>query len=499
MLIYVNEFKLSNKSATNQALNTVCGWLKTKTKETFSIDMLKSGENFSCGDGVYVRTFGATKSLPYMYSILFTHPDVSVRGRYWETELSVTEYEEYATFSILLKTNDVSTQVRTLPTTTRPKVVGFLNNNKLLSEDTIGLEYEHVNTIEQVHKLKEQVFDDTRTYPIVLVSSTRHIHCGKLQAQLLGLAKVVLLNESLCSYDIEEILGRTYSAWSGAVNIIYPKLNRQQVGTSLLRSDIIEGWVAEHKSVIHELLSLITHSTNRYYRKKHFSPTDVRAKRQKDQRDALKLELQSSKIEGDCISLEEFVTELDNVQQGHEAELQSLIGKLNDAETTSYECMDQYEIVKNDLVKVEAELEILKSRAGLGEGIPLLYRGEEQELYEGEFLYHLQNVLKRSIEESKVNSRRNHVLKDISESNHSPESVIESKSKLKELLTNYKNLTNDIREALSDFNIEVVNESGGHHKAKFLNDERYTVTFSKTPSCGRAGKNITKDLNKEFL
>lgn len=498
MLIYVNEFKLSHKGATNQALNTICGWLKTKTQETFSVDMLKSGENFSCGDGVYVRTFGATKNLPYMHSILFTHPDVAVKGRYWETELSVTEYEDHSTFSILLKTNDVSTQVRSLPTTTRPKVVGFLNNNRLLSKDTIGLEYEEVNSIDGLYALKSQVFDETRSYPIILVSSTEHIHCGKLQAQLLGLAKVVSLDESLNSYDIEEIMGRSYSAWAGAVNIIYPKLSRQQVGTSLLRADIIYGWVTEGKSVIHELLSLITHSTNRYYSKKHFSPTDIRAKRQKDQRDALKLELQLNKTDSDSISLEEFVSELDNAQQGHEAELQSWIRKLNDAETASYEYLDQYEVVKNNLVQVEAELETLKSQSELGGGIPLLFKGEEQELYEGEFLYHLQSALQRSIEDSKDNSRRNHVLRDIKESNNSVEDIFEAKRKLKDLFASYKNLTSDIRDAFSELNIEVVTESG-HHKAKFLNDDRYTLTFSKTPSCSRAGMNITKDLNKEFL
>ena len=46
MLIYVNNFKLDVDNATERALQSVCGWIKYKTHNSFTTDMLKSSGNF---------------------------------------------------------------------------------------------------------------------------------------------------------------------------------------------------------------------------------------------------------------------------------------------------------------------------------------------------------------------------------------------------------------------------------------------------------------------
>lgn len=497
VLIYVNEFMLKNRGSTNQALNTIGGWLKSKTGESFSIEKLKSGETFSLGHGVHLSTYCATQKYPKMYSILFSHPDENVNGRYWETELAVTEYESHSSFSILLKTTDVSTQVRVIPGTTRPKVVGFLNRNQLLAQDTVGLSSKELGTeITDSDELKSYIFDEKREHPIVLVSSNKNINSGKLQAQLVGLAQVVEIPDGYNTWKLEEELGKEYSCWGGAVNIIYPRLGRTQIGTYLILPNVIDTWIENKSTAEHELLSLVTHSTNRHYRKKHFSPTDVRAKRQKDQRLLLKEQIERLQDGDDCIPLEQFISEIDSIQQGHEDEIKSMNDKVNIAEAMSYEAFDECEVLKNKLVEVEAELDTYKGVDG--SKVPLLCKGEENDLFEGELTYHALSAIVRAVEESKENSRRNHVLRDLLAANTLNEEIETNKATLKQLLSSYKALTNDIKDALGNFNIEVETDSG-HHKAKFINDERYTVTFSKTPSCGRAGKNINTDINKEFF
>ncbi|MBJ6958562.1 hypothetical protein JG654_19825, partial [Vibrio cholerae] len=83
---------------------------------------------------------------------------------------------------------------------------------------------------------------------------------------------------------MESVLTKRYSVWDGAVNIIQPLFGSDDPRNLLVLSDKIDDWKKNNVHVLHELLSLVTHTTNGRYRKEHFSPTDVRAKRQKDQR-----------------------------------------------------------------------------------------------------------------------------------------------------------------------------------------------------------------------
>jgi len=59
---------------------------------------------------------------------------------------------------------------------------------------------------------------------------------------------------------------------------------------------------------------------------------------------------------------------------------------------------------------------------------------------------------------------------------------------LKKELKDYRSLTPKLREIFALTNIEVVTD-GSHNKAKFIDEERYSVTFAKTASDSHAGKN----------
>ncbi|WP_305844023.1 hypothetical protein [Photobacterium leiognathi] len=74
MLIYVNQFKLVGENSSQTAFRTVAGWLKNVTNRHFTVAELKSGDEFSI-NRMKVRTYAAVDLHPYMYSVLFTHPD----------------------------------------------------------------------------------------------------------------------------------------------------------------------------------------------------------------------------------------------------------------------------------------------------------------------------------------------------------------------------------------------------------------------------------------
>ena len=213
MLIYVNQFELVGDGDADAAFRTIAGWLKVITKRHFTIGELKSGEEFSIGR-MKVRTYAATEFSPQMYSVLLSHPDFSVKGRQWITEIGIKNENSVTTVSILLETSDISTLVKDIPSTTRPKLVTFLQENGTLSFATVGLGVKKFkNNIEEFKALSAEIEREDRAYPLVLVSNCKIdnkalINPIKLQEQLLGLAQVVYSDdprEALLPHLLREV------------------------------------------------------------------------------------------------------------------------------------------------------------------------------------------------------------------------------------------------------------------------------------------------------
>lgn len=489
MLVYVNNFELSGNNATERALQSVCGWIQFKTKEKFDVEMLKSSSNHKF-DNITVRTFCAVSLEPQMYSVLLTHPDREIKGRHWETEIGIKEEDGKTKFSILLKVNDISTQVRGTVVTTRPLVVKYLNDSRLLKRDTVGLKVNFLNTQDDIRALKWEIFRPEREYPLVLVSKNRFIHNIGLQQQLLGLAQVVVFPEDTDDGFMESILTKRYSAWDGAVNIVQPLFGGEVPRNSLVLSDQIDSWKQNNVHILHELLSLVTHTTNGKYRKEHFSPTDVRAKRQKDQRIALTKKVSSLTEDSDYKELlEEAMEELDRQQEVSDAEIEKLTTNLTDTESMYFDAESDKEELENSLLILRAKIEHLETRfEGQELGIPALKKGKERDLYEDEILNILLDTLKPACDSAKSYSRRKDILLDIIQHNEPSGLKMQFFEELKKELKDYRSLTPKLREIFALTNIEVVTD-GSHNKAKFIDEERYSVTFAKTASDSHAGKN----------
>ncbi len=497
MLVYVNNFALQGTNATERALQSVCGWVKYKTSEDFNVEMIKSGGNYKF-NSITVRTFCAVALPPVMYSVLLTHPDHEVNGRFWETEIGIQEENGQTKLSILLKINDISTQVRGKAVTTRPLIVKYLSDSRLLDRHTIGLKALCLNNSEDdIRSLKWEFLRAERDYPIVLISHNKNIHSIRLQQQLIGLAKVVVLPKDIDDGFLESVLGKRYSAWDGAINIIHPLFGGDTPRNTLILSDVIEQWKKEGTHILHELLSLVTHITNGRYRKEHFSPTDVRAKRQKDQRVALTQKVLSLNDESQYKELlDEAMDELERMQESSTAEVENLRTTLTDTESMYYESESDKAELENRLLAAQSRVDYLESTLeGKNIGIPALIKGKELDKYENEISGILIDAIKPAYDSAKNYSRRKDILRDILEHNSQSESKQQFFEDLKVELKDYRAMTPKLKEIFSNLNIEIVTD-GSHNKAKFIGDERYSVSFAKTASDVQAGRNnvaIIKD------
>ncbi len=504
MLIYVNQFTLVDIQNEEVIFRTIAGWLKQVTKKHFTVDELRSSSNYPI-DKARVRTFSALDYEPELYSVLLSHPDRENPGRQWITEIGIKKEKGRYTLSLLLEVSDVSTQVRRIPSTTRPGLIRFLIQNAKLSSDTVGLRVKKFqNSINDFKSLSYEIERPDRNYPIVLVSNRpddgkAYVNPNKLQEQLVGLAQVVYSHEEINSWDMEDCLTRRYSAWDGAINIIFPSFGRGFSRTRLLLSDMLETMREEDINITHEILSIITHTTNGFKKRHHFSPTDVRAKRQKDLRMRLKSEFDEMAADGEFQSLaDQAFQQLDEQDELFEKEREENRKTLDSLETQVIEQDDEISDLKSQLRVLQMRCDdFTKTKPTVGAS--LLVSGDELDKYEGEIRDVIIDSLSKQLEAAKEFSRRFDILTDVVMHNQPDGKLADFITELDLIFQNYDGITPKIQSSLKAMGLEI-EEDKNHNKLKFVDDSRYKMTFSKSPSDKRrVGKNIVQQARQELF
>jgi len=296
MLIYANNFTviggkpgadasaadMTYSPASTAVFRSVAGWLSKKTRRYFSISDLKAGKDFS-GAGYHIQTFAADKEAPAVYSILSTEHDRQVSGRIWKTEISIREEVAGPVFiSVLLETDEISTQVREIPESTRPQLINFLAQNAEFAPSTVGLTLLNAANENDFKFVGMEIDRGDRTYPLVLMSAESGeymVDPERLREQLFGLARVIRIAEKADTWGLANIIGRHYAAWNGSLRIIWPVApEKDYCYTRLLQEEELREFDRPERAV----LACITHRTNLAKKREHFSSADVRAKRQKD-------------------------------------------------------------------------------------------------------------------------------------------------------------------------------------------------------------------------
>ena len=366
MLVYVNQLKFIGDNALNGVFRTIAGWLKEQTKHHFTTEELLSGQEFRFG-GQWVRTYRADDREPYLYGILFSNPDISVSGRQWITEIGIRGDGDCVMCTVLLETSDISTRVRDIPVTTKPKLIKYLISNCQPSPETVGTSIQKVESDEDSLKAFLSIIErPERNYPIVLVShrfdGTSVISPRTLQGHLVGLAQVVVVDENMDSWFMERVVGRRYSAWGGAINIIYPSGGRDFCRNKLYVLDELESLLSESVNINLDILSRITHYSNGRKKRQHFSPYDVRAKRAVDFRQSLKERYESAaENEGQYELLEEAfkqIEEYENILKLKEKDFQK---ELEAANQELLDLLENDEEKESEIWRLKAKISALES------------------------------------------------------------------------------------------------------------------------------------------
>lgn len=282
MLVYANHLELDGDDAYKAVFASLCGWLKRKTGAAIRPKELM-GSNKLNFDSIWIATETANDKEPYLYSVIVKHPDELVRGRQWIVELGIAVTGEKTNVSVVLKTDEISSLVKSDVFTTRPLLVKYIAQNAELGPGTVGVSIKSLDGDRDSYKaLLYDIERVDRDYPIILVSPKQDgsypVDLNWLQEQLLGLGQVVKISREFNSYDMEEILSQRFSAWDGAVNVIYTPLRNGYVRTKLFKSIYLDENFPEPKERISLFLSTITHNTNVPNIRKQIRSDGVKAK-----------------------------------------------------------------------------------------------------------------------------------------------------------------------------------------------------------------------------
>ena len=124
---------------------------------------------------------------------------------------------------------------------------------------------------------------------------------------------------------------------------------------------------------------------------------------------------------------------------------------------------------------------------------PVLFYGDEKDIYEGETKDIILSILAKEYKNLPDKTRRKDVIEAILKRNKVTGRADSIITQLKAGLKGYKSLNLPLRLMFEAFGFDIA-ENGEHYKITFQGDDRYLVVLSKTASDHREGKNFMSEV-----
>lgn len=159
----------------------------------------------------------------------------------------------------------------------------------------------------------------------------------------------------------------------------------------------------------------------------------------------------------------------------------------------------QIEMLTNQIEAMAAENQGLRAKLDSMSSVPILFLGNEDELFEGEIKELILESLYNTLKNTKKKTRRADVYSDLIRSNGGFQGTATRKAEeLKNSLRGYKNLSNPQKRLLEKLGF-VITKEGGHYKLTYYGDGRYWTTLAVTPSDHRDGDNAAHAIIRDML
>lgn len=276
MLVYANALRLEGSDAFAVASHAIHGWLSDQLGERLAYDELLRPNEWNSNKArraAWLRSYVSAGQGPEMYAWVLKHADDNTRGRQWLVELGLRCDPDIVEFSCTIQTEELSVLVTDPVQATRPRLIRYLLKNlrdgsgARLAPDVPGTALRTVGPdIDSYRALLATIDDPGRDYPLVLVSPDREgkylVDPTRLQEATIGLAQIVKIDANYNSYEMEQVLGKPYSAWDGSLNLVQIPNQRGIAYAHYFVSEDIEGWGDAQTDRVSRVLAHVTHNTN---------------------------------------------------------------------------------------------------------------------------------------------------------------------------------------------------------------------------------------------
>lgn len=276
MLVYANSFTLNPDGGPMAVIDQIATWVGKPRQYFIDQERLAIGiRELRFADGAILRSQATVDAegrpiFPYHFCAQLSHGQLGVPGRRWVSEIGIRQEGDGGTLecSVLLKTDEISAKVTTPIQVTRPGIVQRLIECCNPVSGTPGLSIIRL-TEENASAFAYEIEHENRHAPLILIScDSDGIYPVKPERMLsvaMGLAQVIEIPPGANTYEIQRILGRKYSAFGGAINVIFP-IRKTDEGsyckTILFRPDQIREIFDAGTAIESDILATITHQTN---------------------------------------------------------------------------------------------------------------------------------------------------------------------------------------------------------------------------------------------
>ena len=347
MLVYANRLRLHGVDSELVAFKAIGGWLKEQLGFGLHPDQLLSNGEYTGTRGEQrsrLRIFGCYDGEPALCAWVLKHGDTDVRGRQWTVEVGVKKSVGTLEVSCVVKTDELSTLISSAVSASQPRVIRYILTNvasnkwdAAFPEAVPGQILRPVGRDRDSYRaLLYEIQRPSRNAAIVLVSPTREgeylIKPTALQRTLIGLAHVVHVLPGSDTWEMAEVIGRRWSAWDGAVNVLSIPSQSGGVRTRLFLPDEIHDW-GEGPQRISQVLAWVTGNTNLARLREHVRPEGVRllsTRRRMEKLRATAVDMKEAELRQALIEAsQEAEEEQERVFEGFAEENESLENELS--------------------------------------------------------------------------------------------------------------------------------------------------------------------------
>lgn len=276
MLVYANNISCHGSGAGGAIFKAVGVWLKEQLGFGLHPEQLKKDGEYTGYRGdtrSWLRISSTDEEEPKLYAWVLRTYDDKVMGRIWVTELGLKIYAEEYQLSCVVRTDEQSTLVANPVVASRPRLIRYVAENVSKAKDAqfsasvSGVSLKTVGADRDSYRgFLAEIERRDRNSPIVIVSPNSDgiysVDAIKLQQDLFGLAQVIKVHSEFNSYEMEEVLGRKWSAWGGAINVLNAPTASGYVRNKIFLFEEITEWGIGHGNVVANLLAWVTNSTN---------------------------------------------------------------------------------------------------------------------------------------------------------------------------------------------------------------------------------------------